>query len=156
MFPLGMAAAELFILTLGVGIPLVKGASLADIPEGQWAALNSTVNGRLHAAAPISRPCFPNAGSNVTGNVDEGECEAVMQHYMDPGKCFQEIHMCYVVYRPTLHHRHSKQYIRGIHECRLHDVSISCLTFDMHDSIDRMGDLPSNVRAVPTGLHEPS
>ncbi|KAH9893386.1 FAD-binding domain-containing protein [Cubamyces lactineus] len=63
---------------------LPQGTSLADISEGQWAALNATVNGRLYVAAPISRPCFSNVGPNVTGHADEAECEAVMQHYMDP------------------------------------------------------------------------
>ncbi|KAI0333866.1 FAD-binding domain-containing protein [Cubamyces sp. BRFM 1775] len=81
MFSFEIAAAFLFALTLDVG---VKGASLTDISEGQWEALNATVSGRLFIAAPISRPCFSNVGPNVTGQADEGGCEAVMQTYLDP------------------------------------------------------------------------
>ncbi|KAJ7754480.1 FAD-binding domain-containing protein [Mycena metata] len=43
----------------------------------QWAALNSSIGGRLHVGIPLARPCFTLA--DTAGNINATECAAVRQ-----------------------------------------------------------------------------
>jgi len=56
-------------------IGTVSGATLA--------ALNKTVDGRLHAAVPYSAPCFATV-NNLTVGVDAAACSVVQSNYTDP------------------------------------------------------------------------
>ncbi|TFY55055.1 hypothetical protein EVJ58_g8490 [Rhodofomes roseus] len=51
------------------------------VSQQQWDQLNSTVNGRLQAAIPFSRPCFPDVAQDVLGEFDEDECATVQAGY---------------------------------------------------------------------------
>ncbi|RPD54851.1 FAD-binding domain-containing protein [Lentinus tigrinus ALCF2SS1-7] len=62
----------------------VLGATIQYVPPDQWDALNSTVGGHLHVAAPFSRACFPEAVTGVPGTFDESACTQVQQNYNDP------------------------------------------------------------------------
>ncbi|KAJ7640893.1 FAD-binding domain-containing protein [Mycena polygramma] len=55
------------------------GPSGRDVTSTQWAALNSSVAGRLHVGIPLARPCFSLADAAVAGSTDATECAAVRQ-----------------------------------------------------------------------------
>lgn len=49
------------------------------IPDDQWAALNTTVGGRLGRGVPFARSCFTQAGTNVTSG--GADCASVQKNY---------------------------------------------------------------------------
>lgn len=68
--------------------PIVSGLALLGttaaispyaIPDAQWAALNSTVGGRLGRGVPFARSCFTQAGTNVTSG--GADCASVQKNY---------------------------------------------------------------------------
>ncbi|KAI0683912.1 FAD-binding domain-containing protein [Cerioporus squamosus] len=59
------------------------GTPIQGVPKQELDALNATVGGRLHVAAPFSRPCFPEASVGVSGNFDEVQCTQVQENYVD-------------------------------------------------------------------------
>ena len=63
-------------------------ASLASSPSlgvrwDQWAALNRSVQGRLHIATPLSLPCFSSFNGQPS-EPDPNACALVQQNYTEP------------------------------------------------------------------------
>ncbi len=83
---------------LGVTTLLLVGAARAQLYTGtvrslldrysqeenrQWAALNTTVSGRLYATVPFELPCFSTYnGHPVT--TDAAACTSIQDNYTDP------------------------------------------------------------------------
>ncbi|KAI0750023.1 hypothetical protein C8Q80DRAFT_1101175 [Daedaleopsis nitida] len=74
----------LLTLALYLTSPCV-GAAIQNISPDEWDALNKTLHGHLHVAAPFARPCFPEAAEGISGLPDATSCSQVMQNYGDPG-----------------------------------------------------------------------
>lgn len=63
-------------------ISAVRGLSSSGIPY-DWASLNASVDGRLHAAAPIALPCF-STFENQPVTPDMDTCSGVQANYAAP------------------------------------------------------------------------
>jgi len=54
---------------------------ISAISTSQWLALNTTVNGRLHAdGTPFARACFQ-AAEGLSGGADTAACAAIQAQY---------------------------------------------------------------------------
>jgi len=59
---------------------------ILSVSDDQWAALNSSVAGRLHSDLPFAKPCFSRL-EDTDVVVDESACTAVRQNYSNESEC---------------------------------------------------------------------
>ena len=140
------ARIQLMTITKSLVVAICLGtACISSSPwpsSEEWSQLNSTVNGRLFASMPLSRPCFSIA--NTRGNFNLAQCSIVQDHYSD--KCewfgFNPVSISLIrilVYRVTQFSAYM-------------NVSTPMTTARSINSmiLDGMGDLSINQFAVPS------
>ncbi|TFK91561.1 FAD-binding domain-containing protein [Polyporus arcularius HHB13444] len=72
-----------WLYLLGLVIVSALETPIQGVSKQEWDALNATVGGRLHVAAPFSRSCFAQASAGVSGSYDEEECTQIQESYLD-------------------------------------------------------------------------
>lgn len=77
-----------FALGLGLATLVIPGYSTVIVPSASaWTNLNKTVNGRLYAGFPWSKPCF-SVFNGQQQSPDLAECQDVQQVYFNHSGAF--------------------------------------------------------------------
>lgn len=65
-------------------LPEILHATIGDITSAQWASLNASVGGRLHAdGAPYARACFDQYDGDGSSTADQEACQELQAGYLN-------------------------------------------------------------------------
>lgn len=78
----GLASLTASFVTASPFVPLEKRSALAisSITPAQWAALNQSVNGRLHGGQPLAEPCYSFYNGTAT-TPNRAQCSNIQANY---------------------------------------------------------------------------
>ncbi|KAH7921420.1 FAD-binding domain-containing protein [Leucogyrophana mollusca] len=84
-----ISAVAVALYTICLSLPVTFSAHFPRSLSGALVSLNHTVQGRLHAATPIARPCF-SWYDHAQVSPDQQACAIVQENYTSPG--FRSLH----------------------------------------------------------------